>query len=354
MFNKNVLSIDIGSKDIKIVVGHLKSNNIYVDKAITIATPRDSYKNGYILESEVLREAIYDILTKEGIKEKKAICTVKSTAIITREVILPFVAKAEDIGPMVRNEIEQFLPIMLDDYVIEFRVLQEFMDGEIKKMRVVVAALPKEIAKDYFELLQGLDLTPIALDMNANTILKLFSNSFQINDENYSLDKTVSIVDLGHNYIDINIVSRGIMEFSRVIPMGSSDIDMSIANTLNLSIDEAEFKKINEIDIMKEGLANSFSEEMLKDTIKSNIEYWVQEIKRVYQYYLNRSRENSVEEVYLYGGASKLKGLTEYANSILEVPCASINKMSNVKLSKDLLDTDIRSYLNCIGAIIRK
>ena len=353
MFNKNIISIDIGSKNIKIIVGNYKSNNVYVENALTLNTPNDAYKNGYIIDGEILREVIKDALVKENIKVKKVICTVKSTAIITREIIIPFV-EDEDIAPMARIEIEQFLPIMLDDFVIEYRVLQEFEEDNKKKLRVIVAALPKEIANDYLKLLHNLDLIPIALDMNANAILKLFSNPCKINNENYSLEKTVSIIDLGHNYIDVNIISKGIMEFSRIIPMGSGDIDMSIASLLNLTINEAEMKKINKIDLLVENEDDSFEINIINDNVKMNIEYWIQEIRRVYQYYINRDRENKVEEIYIYGGASKLTGLEGYLNSVLDTLCIKIDKMNNVQISKKIEDLNITSYLNCIGALMRK
>ncbi|WP_187296301.1 type IV pilus assembly protein PilM [Tepidibacter mesophilus] len=352
MFNNKVLSIDIGSKNIKIVVGKQSKNTVLVEKAVMIETPPNSYKDGNILNIEKLKSVITEYIQSQNIKTKKTIFTVQSTLIINREITLPVAKKEEEMDTMVRFEIEQYLPIMFDEYVIEYKILETFIEEGIKKGRIIVAALPKTIAEDCLKFIKELNLTPVALDMNSNAISKLCESEVIINDENSSLDKTVAVIDIGHNHINLNMISNGIVEFSRIIPVGSNEIDINIANMLNLSLEEAEKRKIENSNLNNNN--SLISLEMLNDVVKDSVNNWIQEIRRLFRYYENTKRDNRIEEIYLYGGGSQTKGLEDYFKKELNIEVAKIEKMSNIKLGKEEQDIKLSQYLNCIGSIIRK
>ncbi len=352
MFNDKVLSIDIGSKNIKIVVGKQTKNNVLVEKAMIIETPPNSYKDGSIWSIEDLKSVITKYVQSENIKTKKTICTVQSTSIINREITVPVAKKEEEMNTMVRFEIEQYLPIMFDDYVIEYKILETFMEENIKKGRIIVAALPKTIVEDYLKLIKELNLIPVALDMNSNAVSKLCESKVTINDENSSLDKTVAVIDIGHNHMNLNMISNGVLEFSRVIPVGSNEIDTNIANMLNLSLEEAEKRKIENSNLNNNN--SLISLEMLNDVVKDSVNNWIQEIRRLFRYYENIKRENRIEEIYLYGGGSEIKGLEDHFKKELNIEVVKIEKMSNIKLGKEAQDIKLNQYLNCIGSIIRK
>lgn len=352
MFNNKVLSIDIGSKNIKIVLAKQNKNNVLVEKATLIQTPHNSYKDGNILNMESLKSVINKYIKNENIKAKKTICTVQSTSIINREIVLPIAKKEEEMNTMVRFEIEQYLPIMFDDYVIEYKILEIFSEENIKKGRITVAALPKTIAEDYLKLVKELNLIPVALDMNSNAVSKLYESKVTINNENSSFDKTVAVIDIGHNHINLNMISNGVLEFSRVIPVGSSEIDTTIANMSNVSLEEAEKRKIENSNL--NNINNLISLEMLNDVVKDSVNTWMQEIRRLFRYYKNIKRENKIEEIYLYGGGADIKGLEDYLEKELDIPVVKIEKISTIKLGKEVQDIKLNQYLNCTGSIIRK
>lgn len=352
MFNNKVLSIDIGNKNIKIVVGKQSKNNVSVEKAMEIETPPNSYRDGKIFDIEELKSVINKYVHSENIKTKKTICTVQSTSIINREITLPVAKKEEEMNTMVRFEIEQYLPIMFDDYVIEYKILETFTEEDIKKGRITVAALPKTIVEDYLKLIKELNLIPVALDMNSNAVSKLYESKVTINDENSSLNKTVAVIDIGHNSMNLNMISNGVLEFSRVIPVGSNEIDINIANMLNLSLEEAEKRKIENSNL--NNVNSLISIEMLNDVVRDSVDNWIQEIRRLFRYYKNIKRENKIDEIYLYGGGSDIKGLEDHLKKELDISVVKIEKMSNVKLDKKVQDMNLNQYLNCIGSIIRK
>ncbi|MFT9494811.1 type IV pilus assembly protein PilM [Anaerosolibacter sp.] len=350
MLGNNIISLDIGTYSTKIIVGRQQNKGIQVEQAITIPTPPNAYDDGNILSMERLSEALLQALTSNKIKAKKTICTVGSTAIILREIALP-AAKPEELDTMVRYEIENYLPIMLDEYVIEHKVLEDFTEEDVKKQRIMVAAMPKKFVEGYLELLKRLKLQPYALDMHTNAISKVFDREVKINDEYYRLDKTVAVIDLGHSFIHTHIISKGLLRFSRIISQGGKDIDSNIANAFNLSLKEASEKK-NQLSESSQNHLNSGTAALLSEMTESNINDWSEELQRIFQYYTSRATGNHIDAIYLCGGGAKLENVVNHLSANFQLPVYMIRNISNIHLYKS--KDSIHEYLNAIAALWRR
>jgi type IV pilus assembly protein PilM len=350
--HKSIISIDVGSSKIKIAVGKFLNSNVSIEKIISIDTPQGSLKDGKIIydedKAEILMQIIVQALSENRIKYKDAIFTIQSTSIIRREVEVPKV-KPYEMESMIRYEIEQYLPIDLNEYIIEYKVLEEKRDG---KSRILIAALPKAIAEDYLNILKSMHLEPKALDINSNAISKLFSIKQQVNHAEYNLDNTVACIDMGCSNIHISILAKGFYQFSRIIPTGGSELTSAIAEALNITLHEAENKKLSEVDLGT--LKTDTGAEILNEVISKIVLRWIDEIQRVFQFYKTRNANNNIDEIYLYGGTSNLKGIAEYITNAVNIPVKQIKNLSYIKLGKHVDNMDLEYYLNSIGAIIRK
>ena len=177
---------------------------------------------------------------KSKVKVKSVMCTIESTAIIYRELFLP-ISKPKVLNQMLKIEVQQNLPIELEQYIIQGRILEKIQEESTFKYRVLVAAVPKNIVKSYIQLLELLNLKPIAIDLHSNGISKLVKNSNTINDQVMIQNKTIAIIDIGYSMMNVVILENGIFRFNRLLPIGSQEIDVNIANSFNLTL-EAEKK----------------------------------------------------------------------------------------------------------------
>ena len=155
MFNSKVLSLDIGSKNTKIVLGSQSKKNVIIEKAITIITPVGCYNDGNILDITKFKSEILDVLQAENIKCRNIIITTKSTSVITRDIDIP-IAKKEDMDAIIKFQMERYLPIVFDDYILQYTVLEEFEDDGIKQVKVTVVVYPKIMAEGYYNLIKQL------------------------------------------------------------------------------------------------------------------------------------------------------------------------------------------------------
>lgn len=296
---------------------------VYIDRALKFSTPKNSYYNGIISNIEKLRESIIFNLEKINIKTNLAICTMESSSIITREFILPTIKKSE-FYPMVKYEMKQYLPMVLNEYLLQYKILEETIENNVKKARILVSVLPKFMVQTYYELLSKLKLKPLALDMNSNAISKLFTQGLIINDEKFNFKKTAAVIDMGHSHMNINIISKGIPQFNRIIATDSRSIYYDLSPTKTIS------------------------------KIGNNIDDWIFKIQKVFQYYNSRTSGNRIDKIYFYGGRSKLSGLDIYFSNAFNIPSIKINTVNFINASKKSGISTLEDYLNGAGAIIRR
>lgn len=344
MTQKNIVSIDIGSCKTKLVVGRQESNTVIIEKAVLLDTPPGCQKDGNLFtlskEYEQLIDGISGALTKLKLRIKNAAFTVQSTSIIRRELEMPRV-KTNDLESMIRYEIEQYLPIDLSEYLIDYKVQEEKKEVSDSTMRVLIAAMPSEIASKHVELAGRIGLEPKVLDINSNAISKLFGD--------YDFNKTIALLDVGYNSINISIVSGGRFQFSRLIPCGASELITAVAEAYGVEAKEAEQKIISDAD-----LKSTVDVGELNKILKSIVDRWSDDIQRVFQFYKTRNSKNNIDEIYLYGGLSNLRGMPEYMTKTMNMPVRRIKTISSIKMDKHCDEINLEYFLNAIGAIIRK
>ncbi|MGV8145090.1 MAG: pilus assembly protein PilM [Alkaliphilus sp.] len=326
--NNKVLSIDFGSKYIKCVVGKNNKKNLYIEKVFKFETPEDTLNDGKIYNIKKLAESMKETLKKEKISVKNTIITFNSSTTISREISVPY-NNARDFKKLMKFEVQQHFPVVLDEYVTQYKIAEFYKDEGINKARVFAYAIAKDIIGDYFSLINEIGLTPIAFDVHSNVIVKLFSNSSLVNGSNYNKNGTVLLIDFGYKSINIEFVSEGFKKFSRFLPIFET---------------EYLFEKSGDA---------SAHENMDENVINNLYENWADEIDRNIKYYTSRQIGNKIDNIFIHGGFSNLSRIESKLIERLEIPALKIEKLSNVKFFTNK-EVNLENYLNAIGAIIER
>ncbi len=292
-----------------VVEGACKGRMIEVKKAFVAPTPSNSVVDGRIEDKVLLKDAFHTAFSQNKISAKSAIICFQSASVITRELVLPD-AQQQQLGGVVRYEMEQYLPAAANSYIIEYRIVENLVEDKIGKSKVRVAAIPRDIIDGYYQFFRQMKLKPAVFDIQSNAVTKIFAGGLDINGERYSTDKTVAFIDIGHENTVINVMSKGMLEFSRLAAYGGRDLNAALASFYNVSLDKAEQKKISEFRLDRVDSANDTSDgaHSLSVNIMNQL---MTEIQKVFQYYINRNQGNKIEAVYLHGGGSNIKGLLE-------------------------------------------
>jgi len=345
---RNVVAMDIGTNFIKIAEGKYSKGNLRINSLMQIPTPKGAIVDGKILDKDVLNEIIKYAFSGYGIRAKDGVFTTNSSTIINREIEIPKVSQ-EEMDTVIRYEIQQYLPINLDDYVIEYIVLDEFEGEAGTKLRLNVITYPERTAYGYFELLDSLDLNPYALDVTYNSLRKIASHSGLITKEGEELGGTVAFVDMGATSVNVNIFRNNKVDFTRIIKFGGNSINCALSEKLNISIKATESTKREKASLIEVSETDD-----INMIVKDSIDDFLDELQRVIQFYVNKSSGVQIDKVIIYGGTSNIRGLDSYMKERLKLNVEKIYSLDKVEFNtRKIIDEPIGEYLNVIGSIIR-
>lgn len=340
---RKVVAFDMGSSTIKIVEGTYYKNDLTIEKYITISTPKDAIIDGEIKKEEELCGKLSTILKENGIKAKYGICTTNSSLIINREILIPKVEE-EEMETVVRYEIQQYLPINLEDYILQGTLINEQEVEGIIKLNIRVIAYPEKIARGYYNLLLKLQLKPYALDVNYNAINK-FINLPEIKNEFINPRETFVFIDFGASSIDVNIYNNGQLDFTRIIKDCGNEIDEMLIERNGIKVEEIKRFKAKNIDL-NENL------DPVNVLTRQIVDEWIEKIEKIIQFYKNRNMGNELEQIFVFGGSSKLNGLEEYMTQKLGIKTKKKGIYKIVFKSNDDGEP-IDDFINVIGSVIR-
>ena len=344
---KKVVAFDIGHTTIKIVEGIYYKGDLSVSKLLEVPTPKDAISDGAIVNKEALVYILQKTLAENSINAKDGICTNNSTSIINREILIPKV-QDDEIETVVRYEIQQYLPINLDDYVLQMNILGEDESEGSQKLNVRVIAYPDKMARGYYELLEELNLKPYALDVNYNALNKLTNYIDVINEYEYNPKDSIVFIDMGATSLDVNIYNEGILQFTRIIKSGGTNIDEILIEVLNVPKDEIEEYKEKNISLKEDKLY------VQNKLIIDEIDEWIDKIEKIIQFYKNKNMRIDIDKIFIYGGSAKLKGLCEYMTSKLSINVEMIQSIPKININHNSISYQrIDSFINAIGSIIR-
>ncbi len=344
-FNKNIISIDLGSFEIKMIEAKENKNGIQVNKAFSFKTPPGSYQNGYIKDFGTLAAMI-----KEELKDNKfhsGFChmSIKSSAIISREVSFPAVSDAEIEG-LLKYQLSEYLPMDASKYIVQHRIIGSSLDESKDKLVVMVVAIPKEIVDAHYNFLIALGVKPAILDYQSNSLWKLMNFTDYINRSITVRDKTIAIVDLGYSSTNITITKNGVLNTSRVIEIGGMHLDDHSEDLVAASAedDSTESFLLEETSNKNKFLDQSKYSRM----VDTSVEGLMDRIEKVFKYYISKDMGNEIDQILIYGGAARIQGIEKTFTNYLNIPAALINGVGRVNIQDEP-----GKYLNCISAILR-
>lgn len=344
--SKSIVSIDIGSYETKVIEAKKNNNNIQVIKTFSILTPEGSYNNGYIKNERLLMEKIKQGLKDNKISSKEAYISIKSTAIITREILFPALSSKEIEG-MLKYQLEEYLPMDISRYTVQHKIIGKIFVEGTEKVIVLVVAIPKDIVEKHYFLLNNLNLKPLVMDFQSNSISKILKYSSIINNSEPISNNTIAAIDLGHSGTNVSIIKEGVLQTSRVIEIGGEELDNNILSLFEFKREELLEKKKEIMDISV--LDSSYSDyNRLVNVTKTTIESIIDKIEKVFKFYTSKELGNEINLIILYGGLSNIKGIDKLFSNHFR-----INTIVLENIDKIITQTNPNKYINSISSILR-
>ncbi|MDQ2085287.1 type IV pilus assembly protein PilM [Herbivorax sp. ANBcel31] len=353
--NKKIISIDIGSNKIKLVYGYVRKNKLIVKEYAIADTPEDSIEDGKLLDIYSLVDVIKNSLIKKNkIRCKNLGLIIKGTGVIVREIQIPK-STEDEIEKMLEFEVEQYFPIGLENYVLDYRIIDEIENIEGILQRVLIVAVPNNQVDEYMKIHSMLKMEIEAIDIPANVIYKILLDRIKLEKH----PKEYAVLDIGAKTTGVYIFSEGKLKFNRILLRGSRYVDESISNHFSVDFKKGEELKISAKNLDEETETGYLESEKsaISSVIKSAMEDILNDVNRFFDFYNSRRATNKLRKIYICGGGSKIKNLDKFISMYFNLPTENLVPDENIiyegKKDFETFKKDFPFLVSSIGAIIR-
>lgn len=303
--------------------------------------------NHSIISEERLADNILRaVAAAKKINTKFVVCSIPEAKSFVRILTIPKMSEG-DIGSALPFELEQDIPVPVDQVYLDWQVIREVSD----KFVVLTHATPKDYMDALVSSLKKAKLVPVAMELESQaTARALISPDLQ--------NKSVLIVDLAIRQTSFIIVDSGIIQYSTGIPMAGNAFTESISRNLGIKTSDAETMK------QEMGLTSEKGQEVRK-AILPILDNIVDEMKNVIRFFEeHETAHKTIESILLCGGSAKLAGIAEYisdrinlgsvhtqAKVILADPWVNVTTSAKSKAPLDGLSA--LGYTTVIGLALR-
>ena len=341
---KDIAVIDIGSKNLHVAKGSYNKGQLVVTRTESYEVPKQSIIKEEVTNETSLAEAIQFALKLCDYSGKDIIITMNAAEHrIVKELEFPK-AKPKELYSMIKNEMHQVHNILASD-IIQYKAIGKSENENLD--RYSVTSIPEDFVKAYYDTLKSANLKPVAMDINTNAMNKLLDWTQAINGQEIPDQEAFLLIDFGHTTTAVYIGSNQEPLFFRHINMGSEEIDRILSSELHKSKAEIEEIKAHE-DFFAAGYMND--ENQPYQVLRPYFDRLNDEIRRVLTFFRGRFRHLPINQGYILGNGSNLKGYSEFWELSLNIHIEQINSLKG-KNSEEINVNP--AHVNAIAALIR-
>lgn len=338
---RNWIGLDIGNHAIKLVQLKPRGNKVSLVNLVLHPLPPEAQEEADPdLKLDVISDHIKQLFKEHDLRTRDVVSALPGDDAIVRYVKLPHMSQ-EELKNVIALEAEQYIPLSIDQVVLDFSVLGEIEEEGQKKLEVLLVAAKEEIVDRHLDLLTRAGLNPLALEVDAFALANAFEHSY-----GPMTGETVGLIHIGARLTTINILEDGVSHLTRDVAVAGNNFTREIQRELELDFAEAEELKL------QQGQALTETEDLIQietpgpderttrigDAIAPVLNKLLAEIRRSFDYYEGSIRKRPVSRILLSGGASRLKHIDKYLTEKLNVPVEPNDPFRAIEVSDKLFD----------------
>jgi type IV pilus assembly protein PilM len=227
-----------------------------------------------------------------------------------------------------RYEVQELIPIPVDEAILDFQVLEQFVGPAQEPMtRILLVAAQSDMVRSLLAAVDGGGLTASLVDVVPFALIRALAST----DLAYVGAPTANeaIVCVGAGVTNVVVHERGVPRFVRMLITGGNEITEAIGSELHVDPDTAE-------DLKRRANATSTDdlEARAGRITLDRLGPFVEEVRGSIDYYRAQTPDGDVGRVLLTGGGSRVPGLAERLRQVLRVPVEAGHPLLGVRVGR--------------------
>jgi len=329
---KTTIGLDIGTSAVRAAEIRGADTGVLIRFA-QLSLPAGSVVGGEITDTEAVAAVIRDLWKQGEFKGKRVAVGVANQSVVVRQVDVPKMDEAE-LASALRYQVQDYIPISMDDALLDFMVLDEFEGEEHAPMlRVLAVAAQKDMVANVMAVLDRAGLEPVVVDLAPLAAMRALVEPIPSILNERSAE---AIIDIGAGVTNVVVHEDGTPRFVRILPSGGNDITNALVAELRVSVDDAEAQK-RVVGLQPEGAS---VEAGVATVIEQRARAFIDDVRRSIDFYQSSPDQAKIARVLVIGGGSRLPRLAERLATALRLPVEEGQSFSRVKISDDIRLTD--------------
>jgi len=232
------IGLDVGTNAVRAAEMKGGDRNAVVTRFGQVLLPRGAVRDGEVEDPEAVGQALATLWKRAGFGSKTVRVGIANRRVVVRLIEMPSMSR-QDLEGAIRFEAQDYIPIPLDDAVMDFEVVDEYTgtDGESPQMRVVVVAAEREMVDRLLTALRIAKLEPEVLELNAYPLIRGLGSVGSVAPE------AEAIVDVGAGVTTVVVQQGGRIRFVRILNVGGDAFTQALVSSMQLDWEEAESLK---------------------------------------------------------------------------------------------------------------
>ncbi|MBZ0166625.1 MAG: pilus assembly protein PilM [Candidatus Omnitrophica bacterium] len=337
MRQKNTIGLSLDAKELKLVQLSRHKESWIVQKAHSIAI-KDSGPDG-------IAAGLAQIFADADIQKADVVCAVSFPGIYLGKVLTPRMPR-DELLDAIRWEIKDHLSFPLEEAVVDYRIQGHVSQGDVVKLRVLVAAVSRPLIENIRDGFRRLNDSNKFRKVRLSRIIPA-----PLAGENVArhLERAnaavMAVLQMGEEVFEVAVYCDGQLEFTRKLPVNGRDITESLTKALVSTRGKVELTSAEAEEIKgKYGISLADSDELLDGKIsgkqlfmlvRPKLEKLAHEIRRSIEFFAQK-HDHSVECLILFGKESRVKGLERFLAAELKMPIQAGNACEGLTIRPDV------------------
>ncbi|MBK8453474.1 MAG: type IV pilus assembly protein PilM [Thiofilum sp.] len=338
----NLLGIDISSSAVKLVEMARKGRDYRIESYAVAALPEGVCNEKDIVEPEPIGDAIRKVIKDSRTRLRHCALAIPTSMAINKIITMPASIPLAEMETQISLEADQHIPYAMEEVNYDFEVLGPSFNNP-NTVDVLLAGTRTENVEVRVAAAEMAGLTVDIVDTETHALeLVLRTLTDELNQY-----ESVAVVDFGATMTGITVFEKGRLTFSREQAFGGRQLTEQIMHRYGLTWHEAGLAK-------KEG---NLPENYISEVLEPFKENMVRHLHRFLQFYYASSQRDSVNQILISGGCSRIPGVDEQIQSVIGTPVKIVNPFQKVALSNKVspirFTNDMQTLLVAAGLSLR-
>ena len=340
---QKIVSVDVGQHSLNMVLGNGQG---LITKAATVRLPEGTIASTRISSPDMLVAALREAKSKAKITDRNCVLVIGGREVIIRYFNLPKMSDFHLYENIV-NELLPYLPFSADNYTIDYAIKDVIQDGNSTEYRVMVGAVHNEVIIPYVEAFEQAGLRVSRVDIRDNSYEKLFK---ALSAYNIKTKKDFCVIDVGSSSTTTTAYSDGQFYINNTNNVGGNYFREAIADLYGLDAIRAEEKKL---ELSK--ISYTSQDKDVMNLMNLYFEKIVTDATRVIEFFRANNEQKNIEEIYLCGGSSAIKGMAAFVESSSDIPTTELRDIIKILFSGKIVnEINLEVYASAAGATFRE